>query len=144
MEQKSPKKQPTAIQKLLEQLEGTELTLEERNLCTGVILDSLGALPLRDILYLDVESQTLIVQGKPVTDMDMALDLRNSAKAALSNRALSAIREQVAYEAQVMAVSKAQNTHDLIFARAALWWGDQVQQKLEILAAEKQLDVYQD
>lgn len=124
------------IEQLAYALKG-ELTLQERNLLTGAILDSLGALPLRDILYADTDSQELMVSGKPL-DFEMARGLRESALAVLNNKAFNLIREQVAFEAQNLAVRKVTTVEELIFARAALWWGEQVIEKLQLLAQQTQ------
>lgn len=115
-----------------------DLTDEDRNLITGVLLDAVGALPLRDILYTDENSMELVVNGKPVDDMQIARNLRDSAKAALSNRAFNLIKEQVAYEAASQAARQVKTIQDLIFMRAALWWGEQVDQKLRLLAQQTQ------
>lgn len=131
------------VQSLVKKLRGMELTDEERNLCTGVLLDRLGAIPLRDILYQDTETGTVMVKGEEI-DFRMAQDLRNGANAALDNKTFTLIREQVAYEAAVQALAKASSLSDLIFFRAALWWGEQVQKKLEFLAARKELPLSED
>lgn len=131
------------LHKLAEKVRGMELSDEERNLCTGLLLDKLGAIPLRDILYQDTDTGTVMVKGEEI-DFRMAQDLRNGANAALDNRTLTLIREQVAYESAVQALAKANTLSDLIFFRAALWWGEQVQKKLEFLAARKELPLSED
>jgi len=109
-------------------------TVEERTLYTALLLDRLGALPLSDILYQD-EAGTLLIGGRPV-DIEKARLLRNAARNALDNAALVLIREQVAYQASVLGSTKAQTPTDLLFARAALWWVQEVEKKLRLLAQD--------
>lgn len=121
------------VKEIVSFLRKKELSVEERNLITGVLLDSLGAVPLRDILYAD---DTLVVDGTPIDDLQAARNLRESADAALTNRALSLIREQVKYESFNAAARTAADAKDLLFYRAALWWGEQVEKKLRFLAQQ--------
>lgn len=123
------------LKQVLSYLKEGTFTLEERNLITGALLDTLGAIPLTDILYSD---EGLVVEGKQVDDMAVARNLRESAYSALSNRAFTLIREQVKYEAFIAAAKTAKDASELIFYRAALWWGEQVERKLQLLAQQTQ------
>lgn len=124
------------LQKLADKIRGMELSEEERSFCTGLLLDKVGALPLRDILYQDESTGSIIMRGEEI-DFRMAQELRAGANAALNNKTFAIIREQVAYEATVQATAKAVTLADLIFYRAALWWGKEVEKKLNFLAARE-------
>jgi hypothetical protein len=111
----------------------SDLSTRDRNTLVIHILDTLHALPLRDTIYV-ADDGTLIVNGRSLTLEEMKA-LRESARAALDNRALNLIREQVSYQAiNVALASKAQLDIDLYFSRAAIWWGQQVDAKLALLA----------
>lgn len=118
--------------KLAKYLLRNDLTVEERNDLIVHIMDVLQAIPLEDIVYTNEEG-VLMVSGKEV-GLEKARQLREHARAALDNKALSLIREQVRYEAFIQAGVKAPNTLDLLFYRAALWWGTKEEEKLNVLA----------
>ena len=109
-----------------------DLTIEDRNRLVVHILDNVQA-PIRDTIYTDNEGN-LIVNGRSLNIEEMK-QLREHARSALDNKALLLIRQQVMYEAFLIAIaSKARNDLDLYFSRAAVWWGNAVEQKLNILA----------
>lgn len=109
------------------------LSIEGRNALVVHILDKTQALPLSDIIYTDSEGN-LIVDGRPV-DLDKMRQLKATAQAALDNPALKLIRQQVMHEAVVVGLmSKARTDLDMYFSRAAIWWGQQVESKLLLLA----------
>lgn len=117
-------------------LERAVLGSDERNLLTALLLEGLQARPLADILYIDEDKQ-LIVNGKPA-DMEQMRLLHGHARAALDNKTLSLIREQVAILASIGGAVKAAKVEDLIFYRAALWWGQQEDFYLKLLAQRDQ------
>lgn len=110
----------------------TILSVEDRNLLTAAILNTLQALPLHAILEQD-ESGAMIVQGKPL-DVEKGRQLRDGAAAALRNPALLLIREQITYTAFVGASITSKIPEDLLFYRAALWWGQETEKLLKLLA----------
>lgn len=112
------------------------LTVPQRNLLTAVVLDKLGALPFKDILTVTGSGQILI-QGRSL-DIEKVRQLQEAAKSALRNQALLLIREQVAYTAVTHGVHKAEDEKQILFARAALWWGQQELHMLKLLAQEEQ------
>lgn len=99
-------------------------------------LETLSTLPLRDIISISEDGE-LFLQGKAV-GMGEVLNLRESAAMALNNKAFNLIREQVQYESFVGAATKAVTGEDLIFYRAALWWGQQMEHHLKLLAQKQQ------
>lgn len=97
------------------------------------------AVPLRDIITLSEDGE-LFLQGKAASMGDV-LGLREAATTALNNRAFNLIREQVQYESFVGAATKAVTGEDLIFYRAALWWGQQMESHLKLLAQKQEPDL---
>lgn len=112
-------------------LKRSDLSLEQRNKLTIHIMGSVGALPLTDIIY--VSEEGLLVNGRSLAP-EQLMQLRESAIAALNNQALTLIRQQATFEAITLGVHKVQSEKELLFARAAVWWGSVVEAKLKILA----------
>lgn len=123
------------VTNLAKALKSADLTLEDRALLTTLILDKVGALPLRDLVVLN-DGGSLIINGKPI-DAETAKNLQTSAKAALRNQALRLIRDQVIFTAITIGVHKLEKVDQSFFARAAIWFGQQEQEYLELLAQEK-------
>lgn len=110
-----------------------DLTLEERNLCTGAILDKLEALPLHDIIT--SRDGEVLINGKSA-NLDMLRALRESAIAAIDNRALNYIAEQVVWVAVQRGVHQALKPEDMYFYRAAIWVMEQLKAHLRTLAQQ--------
>lgn len=114
-------------------LKSGALNEQDSLLLTSTMLNSLNALPTRAIIELN-DNQQLVVHGKPL-DMESMRTLREAAKNALANQAYTFIREQVAFVAVTTAVHKAETPLQVLFGRAALWYGQQEQALLELLAS---------
>lgn len=110
----------------------TNLSVEERNALTNAILDRQYALPFHDIITIGQDGKALI-KGEPL-DYQRALLMQQSAKATLDSPVRQLIREQVAFQAVTIGVHKQKVPEDIIFSKAALWWGQREQELLEILA----------
>lgn len=108
-----------------------DLTLEERNKLSTLVLDKLEALPLRDIITASDEG--IFINGKQA-DIDTLKALRESAHAALDNRALNFIGEQVVWLAVQNAVHKGDTPEKIHFYRAAIWFSEQLKAHLRVLA----------
>lgn len=108
-----------------------DLTLEERNLCTDAVLDRLEALPLADIIKNSEEG--ILINGKPA-NIDVLRALRESAIAALDNKALNFMGEQVVWLAVQNAVHKGDTPEKIHFYRAAIWYSEQLKSHLQALA----------
>lgn len=113
-------------------LKSARLPVKDRNLLTACILDRLAALPLRDIIHVNEEGN-LLVNGRPV-DVETARQLRESARGALTSTAFKFIRQQVAFQAINIGVHKAEDELQMFFGRAAIWWGQQEEIQLRLLA----------
>ena len=108
------------------------LSIEDANKCTGAILNNLNALPIHDIISVDSQSQLLV--GGKLLSFDDAKKLRIGAVLALENQTLKFVREQVAFAAVTTGVHKAETPAQMFFARAALWYHQQLGETLEVLA----------
>lgn len=117
-------------------LNNKALTIEDSNRCMEVVLKDLGNLQINDIIKID-DQQQLVINGNPLT-MEQVIQLRESAIAALNNRALNIIRDQVSYAAVTYGVHKALTPEQMFFARAALWYGQEEVKLLETLAQRNQ------
>ena len=117
------------------------LSDKDANICTTVILDKLQATPFSDIIK--VTEEGISIRGK-LLDVEQARNLRESAKAALSNKALSLVLEQTAFAAMNHVAENAETPVQMIFARAAMWLKKQQTQSLEILAQRTELPSMED
>jgi len=113
-------------------IKSSELTLTQRNLFTNLILDKLDAFPLHDIIKNSDEGEILI-NGQPL-DVEKATVLKESASAALNNKALALVREQVTWTSISGSLHNGDSPEKISFYRAAIWWGQQVEKHLKVLA----------
>lgn len=111
-----PIKRPAHI--AAELLKDAELSMEDRQMLTAVLLDRLGALPLR--ARIQVVDGRVLVDGKSV-DAERAQRLHDSSKAMLDNFARRFVRETVEFLAVKKGVHEYVNPEQGLFARAALW-----------------------
>lgn len=117
-------------------LKGANLSLDERLVLSQAVLENLGGAPLADIISID-DSGSLVIKGRSL-EADVWLKLRDSARGAKASTAFNLVREQVLYEAIKLGVHKADNSNQMFFARAAIWWGQQEEKYLSLLAQENQ------
>jgi len=122
------------ITKVISTLKNKDLSTSDRSLLISAILKKVAALPLSDILYCN-DKGILFVNGRKV-DAAETIQLRESALKVLEAKAFRLIREQVVYTTFVQAAHKSMTPEDLIFGKAALWWGNKEDEYLKILAAE--------
>jgi hypothetical protein len=122
------------IKSFLKYIKSLKLTETEENILNRGILDTLGGLPIYDIITIN-EAGQLLIDNRPV-DMEKAAQLRYSAKAALENHALKTVYAQVTYQAFLLGAHKVESERQLNFARAAIWWGQQEERLLKLLAQD--------
>lgn len=113
-----------------------KLTSAQRHAVVMHILDNVHALPLSAII--DTDEDGGITVNNRVLDIETSSQLREHARSALDNKALILIREQVKYQSYVGAATKAANADDLTFYRAALWFGQEVEKYLILLAGREE------
>jgi len=125
-----------AVKLCLWLLKRADLSLEDRNKLSTAILDSLQALPLRDIISVD-ETGSLLVNGRSV-GIDEARLLREGARTLLNSPTRKVIRDQVAFQAITLGVHKVEKPEQMFFARAAIWWSQNEENLLKVLAGEQE------
>lgn len=113
-------------------LSRSDLTLKQRNEIIIHILDNLQGLPISGIIKVNDEGEVLL-NGRSL-DLDKVRQLRESAMLALDNQAIKIVNQEVLYAAIVGGLHKATSDNDLYFYRAAIWFGQQVEMQLKILA----------
>lgn len=118
--------------KLVKYLLKKDLSIEERNKIVIHLMDIVQALPLNDIINVNSDGEILI-NGSSL-DLDKARQLREHARVALDNKALRLIREQVSFQAIALGVHQVESERQMLFARAALWWGQTEDKLLKSLA----------
>lgn len=114
-------------------LKGTDLSIEERTLLSQAVLKQLGALPIHDVIK--VEKGSLYVNGRLV-DEDLRMKLRESARGLLSNQAFQYVRNQVLFGAITHGIHKGGSDIALLFSRAAIWYGQQEDININLLAED--------
>lgn len=123
-------------------LKHATLSPQEKAVVLSAALDSIGALPIRDMISTN-ESGRLIVNGKPVT-VEMVRNLQESARAGLDNIAIRFIRDQIAFMAINIGVHNGDSLDKVMFARTALWNGQQEKLLLEKLAGQSEVPLEDD
>lgn len=116
-------------------LSSGSLTTEDSVILMTVVLDKLGALPYKDIIGLDTEG-SLVVRGHPVS-LEEVVILRASALAAINNKALNLVCEQILYLAVTSGIHKAETAQQVLWGRVGIWWSQNVKTSLETLAQKK-------
>ena len=111
------------------------LSIEERTMLIGAILDRLEAVPLSNIITVREGDGAMIVNGK-VIDHEAAVQLRAGARAALNNVTRKMVHEQVAVVAGTRGVVQGTTPEKLYFYRAALWCLRTEEQIYRTLAGE--------
>lgn len=122
------------ITKVIVALNKTDLSMIDKSLLISAILTKLAAIPLRDIIYADDKGNLFVSDVK--IEAGEAQTLRESAVRVLDSKAFKLIREQVVYKAFAEAAHRAPHPEDLVFFKAALWWGQQEDALLKLLSYE--------
>lgn len=133
------KKMVTEVVKLLR---STDLTNQDRQLLTNAVLTRLGVLPLRASITVDTSGQ-IFVNGKQ-PDLELAKQLRESAKGMVNNFARKFVRETVTFMAIKQGVHENTSPEQGLFAKAALWQMQEEQILFETLAQNEGVEDSQD
>lgn len=112
------------------------LSEENRIKLLTAILDKSCALPFRDIIEIN-EDRTILVNGRTL-DMEGAKVLRESARGLINNTAFKLIQESVAFRAVNIGTNKAITLYDIMFGKAASWWGQEEKRILTLLGQTDQ------
>ncbi len=108
------------------------LTLQQRTKLVGAILESNNAVPLKEVITF-AHDGSMIIEDEHI-DFEKAIQIRESARAALDNTARKYVQNQVAAVAGRRGVAEGDTPEKLYFYRAALWWGGMEQELYEKLA----------
>ena len=92
-------------------------------------------MPYKEIISL--KNGRLEIGGKQV-DLGEANKLRDEANKALDNKALQVVWEQTAFTAVLTGIHKAENSTQMFFAKACIWWGQKELELLTLLAQRGQ------
>lgn len=113
-------------------LKRTQINAQDRARLTNAILEKIGALPSFDIIFENEKGQLII--NNRILDREAEARVRESAKAAVKNRALNLIISQVTYKAITHGVHRAETPEQILFGKAAIWQGQQVIKTLSAIA----------
>lgn len=108
------------------------LSLKDRNKLISYILEDLHALPISSIISVS-DGGELLLNGRSL-DLEKAKQLRESARLALDNVSFKVVNQEVLFMAVVGGLHKALSPEDLYFYRAAIWFGQRLEEQLKILA----------
>lgn len=106
--------------------------MENRISLTTALLSKLNFIPAADIIRTNANGK-LEINGREVT-LEYAGRLRESAKRDLDSLSRKIICEQIAFKAVTLGVHNGDNLEKLFWARVALWWNQEQQLLLELLA----------
>lgn len=109
------------------------LSSNEHIILMNTVLKSVGSFPTHAIITVDGDK--LLIRGVPLGG-EKALAVRDSARQALANMALKDVHEQVLYLAIAQGIHSAQNFDQVMFSKAAVWYGQQERELLKTLAQD--------
>ena len=113
-------------------MRNTRFSLEDRTKCVTALLDKLNFVPYKDIIERDDVGKT-VINGR-VLDLEMARQIRESAKALLDNQCRKIVKDQVAFKAVNIGVHNGDTPDKIIWSRVALWIYQQEEELLEKLS----------
>ena len=100
-------------------LKNTRFSVEQKNKVTGVLLEKLNAIPIRDIIKYD-EQGKITINGKSL-DIEQARNFLDSARVMKDNMARRIIQDQVLYHAMKTGVHEGLTPDMILFSKAAIW-----------------------
>lgn len=118
--------------KLVKFLLNKELSYEQRNFLTNIILDNLDALPIRGIIETNDDGD-IVINGSSL-DLEKTIQICDAARIAQSSPILKLIRDQVTYTAIVNGINKAVTPENMNFYKAAVWFGQEEEKIINTLA----------
>jgi hypothetical protein len=113
-------------------IRNTRFSLENRTRCVTGLLDKLNFIPYKDIIERDEVGKT-VINGR-VLDLEMARQIRESAKSLLDNQCRKIVKDQVAFKAVNIGVHNGDTPDKIIWSRVALWIYQQEDELLEMLS----------
>jgi len=115
-------------------LSRSRISIHDRIVLTNAILDKLAVVQSGDILTVD-SSGELAIDGRPI-EFEFARMLSESARMMLQSTARNVVRRQVEYIAVTHGIHKAETPEQMLFAKAAIWYGQEEDKLYRLLAGE--------
>jgi hypothetical protein len=107
------------IKLLIRLLKNKRVNSEDKNLILNYLLESINALPIKDLISYDLDG-TMLINGKKLTP-EQAIMLREGAISMEKNWTYRTIKEQIAFEAVKIGIHLGNNVEQIMFAKVALW-----------------------
>ncbi len=108
----------TITEKVIKQLQKSNLTTQDRTALVTAILDKLVAVPIQNVIVLTETS--IVINGKEL-DLEAYLSFKEGCANLKDNFARKVINEQLRYKATELGVHKAQTIDELLFSKAIIW-----------------------
>lgn len=102
-------------------LQSVHLSVEQRTMLTGILLDRLHAIPTRDIITKD-EGGTMLINGRRL-DVQGVIHLRESAARILREPARKLVSEQIQFKAVTLGIHQGMTPEQILFSKACIWQG---------------------
>ena len=115
-------------------LKNSRLSIEDRVYLTNVLMDKLNIIQISDIIKIEQDG-TLLVNGRQL-DYEGAKSLKEGAKNLLDSQVRTFLHDEVRYRAIQSGIHKSTAIEDVFFSKAAIWWGEQENEILHLLAGE--------
>lgn len=115
-------------------LKSKRLSGEDKVRVTNALYDNLQAIPLRNIVTFNEEG-TVMINGK-ILDLQQSMLFLDSARAMKESFARKMIHDQVLYEAVKMGIHNGLSPEMIIFAKAAIWFGQEENKLLNKIAPD--------
>lgn len=112
----------------------SRVSVRDRIVLTNAILDKLAVVQSGDILTVE-SSGRLAINGQQL-EYEYARMLSESARAMLTSTARNVVRKQVEYVAVTHGIHKAETPEQMLFAKAAIWYGQEEDKIYRLLAGE--------
>ncbi len=109
---------PTVTEKVIKQLNKTNLSIEDRIALTNTLLNKLNTLPIGDMVI--ISENRISINGKDL-DQEQAIAFREATVALKENFARKVINEQIRYKAIELGLFTANSNDTLMFSKAAVW-----------------------
>jgi hypothetical protein len=116
-------------------LRSKRLTREQRSKVMTVLLDNLGALPIRKLVARDNLGR-LLINGKPMDDVEQLLAFRQSLMSYKDNPARKMLADQKKFLALEMGVFNGLNPEMIQFSKAVLYCIEQDEKIIDEILAE--------
>ena len=116
------------VENIIKQLRKENLSMEDRNALTTVLLDRLHSLPLSSTFV--INSEGITINGRKL-DTEQAINFTESCNALKDNYARKILNEQIRYLAINLGIHNCLSLDTMFFAKAALWNMQQMEELID-------------